>query len=234
VTTPVPPQQQPTPAQQQQLGVACAAALTAASVPLAMITLGPVLAALNIRRRVGEAVLGILMGHPPDAAGFYGPATANVARTNLVRRAMFAAASIFRLTGDDRLMQAGAQAGYWEDAVARERRFYGQQLVAGWNREKAAAQVDSASMEHGRLLGWHTVLDAKTSLECIAAHGHNFHADVMPPIGYPGMVHPNCRCRPGPPFPGASMLTAATVRPRGRQVPDHRHERRTAPAGQHR
>lgn len=236
MTTPAPPPQQPGQQQQQAaLALAVAEALAAAvTVAGAMTIIAPVLAQLEIRRKVAETVLEIVMGHPPDAAGFYGPATTHVARINLIRRAMFTAASIFRLTGDDRLMQAGAEAGYWERAVQRERGFYGQQLVAGWNRENASAAVDSASMEHGRLLGWYSLRDRKTSPECRMAHGSNFYADQMPSIGYPGMVHPNCRCQPGAPFPGARVIGPATVMPRGRPVPDHRHERRRAAAGQHR
>lgn len=236
-----PPAQQLTGAQQQALAIACATAMTAPSVPAAMTTLGSVLDYLGIRREVGEAALEIVMGHPPDAAGFYGPATANVARINLIRRGMFAAASIMRLAGDDELMQAGAEAGIWTTAVNRERGYYGQQLVAGWNREKAGAAVDSASMTHGRLLGWYTRIDARTSAECRAANRHNFNADEPPAIGYPGMVHPHCRCQPGAPFPGARMVGAATVGSRdsrkrgitgvGRPVPDHRPHADPARAG---
>jgi hypothetical protein len=234
MTTPQQPQpQQPSQAQQQALALAAATALAgAATVPAALTVIMPVAAAMSIRRRVVEAALGIVMGHPPDAAGFYGPATHNVARANLVRRAAFLAASIFRLNGDDSLMQAGMEAGWWEEAVQRERGYYGQQLVAGWNREQAGAAVDSASMEHGRLLGWYTKIDKRTSMECLAANRCNFYADQMPAIGYPGMVHPHCRCQPGAPFPGAPMVPAATVRGRGGKVPDHRHERRRAAAGQ--
>ena len=204
MTTPAQPSQGQ---QQTALALAAATALTGAiNVPAALAIIGPAVAAAGLSIAAAEAALSIVMGHPPDAAGFFGPATASVARTNLVRRAMFTAASIFRLTGDDRLMQSGAEGGLWEDAVARERGYYGQQLIAGWNREKSGAAVDSASMEHGRLLGWHTVLDARTSPECKAANRHNFHADQMPRIGYPGMVHPNCRCFPGAPFPGAPMV----------------------------
>jgi len=232
MTTPAPPAQQPAPQQQATLALAVAEALSAAvTVAGAMTVITPVLVQLGIKAKVAEAALGIVMGHPPEAAGFYGPATANVARINLIRRAMFVAASIFRLTGDDRLMEAGAGAGYWTRGVERERGFYGQQLVAGWNREKASAAVDSASMDHGRLLGWYSKRDRKTSPECRMAHGANFYADQMPSIGYPGMVHPNCRCEPGPPFPGARIIGPATVMARGRSVSDHRPQHHPARTG---
>jgi len=71
---------------------------------------------------------------------------------------------------------------------------------------RAAAQVDTAVMDHGLLLGWHSVNDRRTSPECRAANRHNFRADDMPLIGFPGAVHPHCRCWPGAPFPGAPMV----------------------------
>jgi uncharacterized protein with gpF-like domain len=69
--------------------------------------------------------------------------------------------------------------------------------------------VDTAVMQVGLLLGWNTVIDSHTSPECLAANGHNFRADHMPKIGYPGAVHPHCRCYAGPPRPGANLLAAA-------------------------
>ena len=68
-------------------------------------------------------------------------------------------------------------------------------------------QVDMATMTYGLLLGWHTVIDKRTSAECYWANGQNFHADQMPAIGYPGAVHPHCRCYPGAPFPGGKLLS---------------------------
>jgi hypothetical protein len=55
-----------------------------------------------------------------------------------------------------------------------------------------------ASTSKGGLLGWYSRNDDRTSAECLAAHGKNFDPNVIPPIGYPGSVHPHCRCRPGP------------------------------------
>ena len=240
MTQPAPPA--PPAGQGQALALAAASALAgAATVAGAAAILAPSLAAYRIRRRVAEDALGIVMGMPPDAEGFHGPAGAQVARLNLARRAMFLVASIFRLNGDDSLIRAGASRGLWQDSLDRERRFYGQQLVAGWWRTRAGAQVDSASMMFGRRLGWYAVRDSRTSPECRAAHGRNFYADAMPRIGFPGMVHPRCRCLPGTPFPGAALVGAARVASRdgrssgitgyGRSVPDHRPHQVPARAG---
>jgi hypothetical protein len=91
-------------------------------------------------------------------------------------------------------------------SVQRERRFYAQHLMAIWQRSQAGAQVDSAQMTYGNLLGWHALRDKNTSADCLAADGRNFYADHMPLIGYPGAVHPHCRCQAGTPFPGARLL----------------------------
>jgi hypothetical protein len=102
------------------------------------------------------------------------------------------------------------------DQLRAERRYYGQHLVTSWAREQAAARIDSQSMLHGRLLGWNTVHTPATTPECAAADRHNFYADTQPPIGWPGMAHPGCRCFPGAPFPGAAMVGSPRVPARAR------------------
>lgn len=204
MTTP-PPQQQPS---QQQLAVAAASALAVAgTVAEAAAILGPVFIGTKVSLEALKAALEVVMGHPPDREGFYGPATAKIARLNLMRRAQFLVASARRFSEVMARVAAGAADPHEIlDLMRAERRFYGQHMMASWARMRAAAQVDSASMDYGRLLGWYTVLDRRTSRECIAANRHNFYADQMPAIGYPGAVHPNCRCMPGPPVPGAALV----------------------------
>lgn len=90
-----------------------------------------------------------------------------------------------------------------DEAVARaleaERRFLDQHRAAAANRALVADEVDRAAAEYGPLLGWHAVLDARTSEDCKAMHGRNFWAAYPPAIGLPGSVHPSCRCSAGPP-----------------------------------
>lgn len=154
------------------------------------------------------AALAVVMGHPPGQTGFYGPATMTTERLNLQRRAQFVLAAARRIGADLKAARSRGQglAATLADSVDRERRYYGQHLQALWNRSQAGAQADSAAMTYGLLLGWHAKADAKTSRECLAANGRNFYADHMPFIGYPGAVHPHCRCEPGPPFPGARLV----------------------------
>lgn len=82
-------------------------------------------------------------------------------------------------------------------AIERERQYFNQHIAAVANRFKSAQQVDQAAQEHGPVLGWYAKMDTKTSAECRAANGKNFTVTSMPPIGYPGAVHPHCRCRAG-------------------------------------
>lgn len=85
-------------------------------------------------------------------------------------------------------------------AMEQEKRYFEQHMESARNRRKAARAVDVAAGRYGATLGWHATLDLRTSPECRAANGKNFDATVRPPIGYPGSVHPSCRCRPGRPF----------------------------------
>lgn len=98
-------------------------------------------------------------------------------------------------------------------AIARELTFFKAHLVAGKRRLLMGKRVDVARGRWGDLLGWYAKMDARTSAECRAADGRNFEVLAPPVIGYPGSVHPHCRCVPGPPFPGAKMVNdSLTVR----------------------
>ena len=207
MTTP-PPQQPPQPPQQGNLAVAAAAVLaTAYTVAEAAALLAPVFLAAKIRREALFAALGVVMDRPPDRTGFYGPATAQIARLNLIRRAQFMVNSSRRFNEVlARVAAGGADPRELLQQMALERRWYGQHQEAVWNRMQAAAVVDSRVMDYGPLLGWYAVNDRKTSLECRKANRHNFRADDMPAIGFPGAVHPHCRCWPGPPIRGAALL----------------------------
>ena len=207
----------PQPSQQQLALDAATVLATATSVAAATAALASVFAAAGIRAAPLRRALQVVMDRPPDREGFHGPATTATARLNLIRRAQFLVHSARRLAADAGRVSSGER-GLLSviESLQRERRFYGQHQEASWARMRAAAQVDTAVMDHGLLLGWYTVHDARTSPECRAADRHNFRADQMPAIGYPGAVHPRCRCLPGPPIPGAPMVGGATVMPRRR------------------
>ena len=163
--------------------------------------------------------LQLVMSMPQEITGASGPATLSVISQNHLRRAQFAIASAQRMTSDvlsARSHGRTARAALAE-ALPRERRYFGQHIEAAWNRARAAAQVDQAYQTYGGLLGWYTVLDRHTSRECRAANRGNFWIDAPPAIGWPGSVHPHCRCYPGAPVPGGRML-ATFGRPTVRSV----------------
>lgn len=217
MTTPsqAPPQQvppgQPPPEQEDDTAIVLAIAellLVAASAAV-------LIAALKLRFKLTSALwsglegaAGIAMENPPPVTGVVGAASAQTSRQNLLRRAQFVLSAGRRLAGDVREARAkGEPAGKaLLDGLARERRYYGQHTAAMWNRATAAGKTDMAAAEHGDLLGWLSVLDKKTSAECRAAHGKNFYASRMPDIGWPGAVHPSCRCMPSMPWPGGKLL----------------------------
>jgi hypothetical protein len=218
MTTPVPQQQAPPPPSgldAAALAVAVAGIVAGAVVTGATIT--GLVAGLKARHALTspaasalQAVLSFVMQHPPARTGIIGAASEQVGRMNAARRAQYVIAA------SKRVLQAAVTARSRNqpvgDAVRRqlgqERRFYEMHQQAMWNRATAAGKADLAAAEYGPLLGWNTVIDGRTSPECRAADMHNFYAAAMPRIGFPGAVHPHCRCFPGPPYPGARLLPA--------------------------
>ncbi|UTN93011.1 capsid maturation protease [Streptomyces phage Marky] len=98
-------------------------------------------------------------------------------------------------------------------AMKRELDYWKAHIRAGQRRKLMGRRVDFVAKRHGELLGWYAKMDDRTSAECRAADGRNFLAFTPPVIGYPGGVHPHCRCVPGPPHPGAKMVDdSLTVR----------------------
>lgn len=195
-----------------QLGTAVASALIiAGTVTEAATLLAPLFVRIGITKAAVSLALDIVMGFPPAQTGFYGPATQQMSRLNLIRRAQFTVNSSRRFAADlGRVASGELSPGDLQATIGRERRYYGQHMQAIWQREMAAARVDSASMLYGRLLGWNAVIDSHVTPDCLAAGGKNFYADQMPAIGYPGTVHATCRCWPGAPFPGAAMVGGRT------------------------
>lgn len=213
MTTPQqPPPPQPDTAQDAAAAAAVAAigtALISVATPAAALPLlAGLINAYKIPRQAMFAALDITMSYPPGQTGAYGPATLAMERTNLRRRSMFVLAAARRIGADLKAAHSRGQnpLDALAAAIIRERRYYAQHLMAIWQRSQAGARVDSAAMVHGSLLGWYTVKDRRTSADCLAANGKNFYPGHMPLIGYPGAVHPHCRCLPGAPFPGARLL----------------------------
>jgi hypothetical protein len=208
-----PPQQPPDIAGQDAAAVAviATALVSAVTAAAALSAVAALLRPRKIDRRAMLVALTVVMEMPPEQTGAVGSATLNASRTNLIRRAQFALNASRRLTSD--VVEARSRGEGIRQALAagmaRERRYFGQHRDAIWQRAQAAMNVDMAAWNYGDLLGWRTVLDSRTSADCRAANGANFYASSPPLIGYPGSVHPHCRCYAGPPRIGARMLPSA-------------------------
>jgi len=221
---PAAPVQQPAPPAQQTAGpsdeelvnasiVALGAALT---VPAVTALLARLYLQAGIERIALQSAVQVVMSMPPEVTGIAGPATAQVALLNQVRRGQMVLAVGRRLNDDLRRARSNGESvgKALLDGVSRETRYFGQHRDAIWARAKAAMAVDMAALEHGLLLGWYTHLDDRTTPECRDADGKNFRADAMPLIGYPGTVHGGtCRCTPGAPFADAATLPSTGTGP---------------------
>lgn len=131
---------------------------------------------------------------------------AEQARQELYFRAAYVLAAARRIGHD---LLAGKSP---RQAVAREARFAKMHEFARKQRLSAAAQVGRAASLYGPTLGWYTWIDGSTTPECLAADGANFDAAQRPLIGWPGSVHPRCRCRPGPPHPTSRTVDGTILR----------------------
>ena len=216
-TTQPPPKQQPpstapplTPAQLLAVIIAAlTAAVTAAEIVAA---LKAVMKAIGVGVIALTAVAALALSWPHDVLEGTGPASRWAVRTNLLRRAQFF------LSACQRVQQAIVAARSRNEpvmdavraAITAEQRFMSQMIAMAQRRVSASSAVDGAASTYGDLLGWNTVIDARTSQGCRDANGKSFYADHPPVIegspAYPGSVHPHCRCFAGPPRRGAPVL----------------------------
>jgi hypothetical protein len=220
VTAPAPPQQPPAqqPVPQQDLDdpalvIAVAAILAGIGGPA--LTAAAAVASLKVRFALTAAaasalgaVLNVVLQHPPPVTGVIGHASEQAARMNAARRAQYVIAAAKRVMGAARDARAKGEPviAAVRGQLATEQRYYSLHQTAMWSRAAAAGKTDMAAAEHGDLLGWNTVIDKRTSLECKAADGWNYYASSMPDIGFPGGTHEHCRCFPSAPHPGARLL----------------------------
>lgn len=220
------PEGQPPPNQSQRdliaaLAVALAGAATVAAAVAAVL---PLLLPLGLPRG-GVVVLVTWVVRVPPArptrtgrrpSGGAGPsATQRASRAVWAYRAAYLAAAAQRVA--DAVNRAQAAEGVSTDdalkaALKAERRYFTQHRQAEKARAAAADQVDAAAARYGPVLGWAAVLDEHTSRECRIADGGTFTAAAPPVIGYPGAVHPACRCRATAPLPGAPTVNAKLAR----------------------
>lgn len=150
-----------------------------------------------------KAVVGLASSAARPRVSAVGPVTRLVRGDELYFRAAYIIKAAKRVT---RAIDSGKPI---RTALADESTLYRSHQKARQGRLEAADAVDRASKQFGDLLGWYLNPLLNNEIECIKANGHNFHATEGTVIGWPGTVHPNCGCKPGPPIPGAGMVNDA-------------------------
>lgn len=127
--------------------------------------------------------------------------TADLAFTDgIAGRGGFARELITRARqGANAMARLAARKGGWRAALTKEAANFLSHRRAQKAREQKLGVIDDAVARWGTLLSWRAVLDEGTTAECREAHGKNFSVTDPPAIGFPGLVHINCRCVPGPP-----------------------------------
>jgi len=176
------------------LGVSLLAAKAALRLATAEAAPAPFGAHLTVTARAGGTVVPFRRSNP---------AVTHTRATEGAIRAAYLLGAARRIEVD---LRAGRTVGA---AVTAERPYLIAHLQAGKNRLDSARAVDQAAAVHGPLLGWKAVLDRRTDPQCLAANRHNFLANTPPLIGWPGTVHPSCRCTPVAPYAGARLLPSA-------------------------
>lgn len=217
------PAQQPPPAQQlsRQAIQAISGALSGALMPtMAIAALKKLLPLFGIAREIkaAQADKALLMAlrelerFTPPVQRALSFVQDDVIELNNERRAAYLANATRRIA--EALAQAEQQGESPQDAEAKARsaedRYHNQHVQASMQRTLAATEIDGYAARYGGLLGWYARHDDRTTAECEEADGKNFRVDNPPNIGYPGIVHMNCRCRPGPPHPGGEEMDGGT------------------------
>lgn len=150
--------------------------------------LGSALARIGITTNVVQVALALALKGAVQPQ--YGPATMTVAYAQASFRAAYLVASAVRM------QNAVNQGVQLNAAMSDEMRFFKLHVAAQRNRAQAIDGVfREASNDEHRMLIWKAKMDSRTSPECRAANGLTFTIADPPKIGWPGAVHPHCRCK---------------------------------------
>lgn len=220
MTSPAPPDQLPPPEQQQQDHSAAEAALIAAlviwlgSAAAASAVELPVELARRLAALVGDRKAARAAGRLALAARLAGRGrhgTPTEPDGSAYRGAIITAPGYraqFLINSAKRLANARSEGRRLDTAMAQERAWLAAHRAAQANRIKVAAHIDELAQQ-SPWLEWRAVLDDRTTPDCRAMHGTIFTLDVPPAIGWPGAVHPRCRCS-AVPF-GVGLFGAAST-----------------------
>lgn len=196
---PLPPEEGAPPPTAQQVNdnavIATVATILAAGLPI--VTAGAyvvvALTGAGITTAAAMAAWKLLAGTltPDDQRG---PAGTAIARMESSYRAAY-------LVNASRRIMVSLKTGDLKSALSAEVGYFKMHLQATAKRKAVGVQVDQQVAQHGKTLGWKSVMDSRTSAECAEMDGENFSVDDPPDIGWPGTVHLHCRCRAVAPFP---------------------------------
>jgi SPP1 gp7 family putative phage head morphogenesis protein len=108
----------------------------------------------------------------------------------------------YLIASSRRITKAMSSGNSLATAAAPEVQYNKQHKEANAVRNDAIKQTKS----QGTIVGWYAHYDSKTSPACRLANGNNFDAMEGTVIGYPGSVHPHCRCFAGPAHPNGQWV----------------------------
>lgn len=192
---------QSTAGQRKQLADQLAPVLAAGSVAAAGPTVIASLAAVGVSAAAASAALTLISASSASTVLLpTGPASRATAASEQIYRAAYLVAAA------ERIQSRINQGMTIRQAVVAERATFNAHRQASANRRQSAQLVDEQAKRTGALLGWSARMDERTSAECARANGRNFPVTARPLIGWPGSVHPNCRCRATSPFAGAALV----------------------------
>lgn len=111
---------------------------------------------------------------------------------NIQRRAAYIVAAVHRMNTATQTDTPDTIHTAWH----QELEYLSSHLQATHKRNASATDLSHRweNAGHPDLMGWLAIQDDRTSPECRDASGRNFNPTTVPTIGYPGSVHPHCRC----------------------------------------
>jgi hypothetical protein len=112
----------------------------------------------------------------------------------------------FLISSARRITEAMTKGKTADEAGKVEQSYDKMHTKANQVRTQSLQQTEKVMLRNGPLVGWYAHYDSKTSPACRLANGHNFDAMQGTVIGYPGSVHPHCRCYAGPPHANGQMV----------------------------
>lgn len=138
---------------------------------------------------------------PRKPTQYYQTPKRTIANMERVINAAYIRDGVLRMQKTRGMSREDAQA-----ALQKERRYAAMHRLARNERKFASDRLEIASRAHGPVLGWYTMNDGRVESRCRKLAGHNFNVTRPMPAGYPGTIHPQCRCWAGPAWSKGVLL----------------------------